>query len=277
MVASTGKVAENLKQLSKSQLDRDDSGPRRIYRDRDGFEYYSVTSILSATAAPEKQEALERWLAMPGAEQSRQSAAERGTRAHANAEYILKTGRKLAYNAARKRNVWKPSEDGLERCPKDITKWALDKAASSAPRVSWSAAGFARGLRHFLLDRVTAIHGAELKVYDQSVAAAGTFDCLADVDGTLALVDWKTSSRQRDECMFEDYKCQAAAYRRLLRNNTGIDVPTAWIVVATRSGPPQEVFMDQYTLNEYEIEFELRCNAFKELAAVELECHESQG
>ena len=82
------------------------SGPRRIYRGRDGFEYYSVTSILSATAAPEKQAALKKWLEMPGAEQSRQSAAERGTRAHANAEYILKTGRKLAYNAARKRNVW---------------------------------------------------------------------------------------------------------------------------------------------------------------------------
>ena len=274
MVASTGKVADRLRELSKSQLERDDSGPRRIYRGRDGFEYYSVTSILSATAAPEKQAALKKWLEMPGAEQSRQSAAERGTRAHANAEYILKTGRKLAYNAARKRNVWTPSDDGLERCPKDITAWALNKAASSAPRVSWSAAGHARGLRHFLLDRVTAVHGAELKVYDPSVAAAGTFDCLADVDGKLALVDWKTSARQREESMFEDYKCQAAAYRRLLRHVTGIDVPTAWIVVATRSGPPQEVFMDQYTLNEYEVEFELRCNAFKELAAVERECHE---
>ena len=270
-VATTGKVAERLKALSKSQLERDDSGPRRIYRGSDGFEYYSVTSILSATAAPEKQEALAKWLASPGAEQSRQSAAERGTRAHANAEYILKTGRKLAYNAAKKRNVWTTSDDGLERCPSDITSWALNKAAASAPRVSWSAAGFARGLRHFLLDRVSAIHGAELKVYDPSVAAAGTFDCLADVDGTLSLVDWKTSSRKRDEAMFEDYKCQAAAYRRLLRHVTGIDVPHAWIVVATRSGPPQEVFMDQYTLNEYEIEFEIRCNQFKELAALERE------
>ena len=133
------------------------------------------------------------------------------------------------------------------------------------------------GLRHFLLDRVTAIHGAELKVYDRSVKAGGTFDALVDVDGELALVDWKTSSRKREEHMFEDYKCQAGAYRRLLRARTGINVPKAYIVVATRSGPPQVVEMDQYTLNEYEIEFELRCNAFKELAAVELECHESQG
>ena len=58
---------------------------------------------------------------------------------------------------------------------------------------------------------------------------------------TLALVDWKTSSRKREEHMFEDYKCQAGAYTaRLLRStNTGINVPKAYIVVATRSGPPQ--------------------------------------
>ena len=186
MVASTGKVADRLRELSKSQLERDDSGPRRIYRGRDGFEYYSVTSILSATAAPEKQAALKKWLEMPGAEQSRQSAAERGTRAHANAEYILKTGRKLAYNAARKRNVWTPSDDGLERCPKDITSWALNKAASSAPRVSWSAAGHARGLRHFLLDRITAVHGAELKGLRSICSSSWNVStALADVDGKL--------------------------------------------------------------------------------------------
>ena len=38
--------------------------PVVIYRGRDGFEYYSVTSILSATAAPEKQAALKKWLEM---------------------------------------------------------------------------------------------------------------------------------------------------------------------------------------------------------------------
>ena len=50
-------------------------------------------------------------------------------------------------------------------------------------------------------------------------------------------------------------------------------LPGSWLPPGR--GPPQEVFMDQYTLNEYEVEFELRCNAFQELAAVERECHES--
>ena len=61
MVASTGKVADRLRELSKSQpWNVTTAGPRRIYRGGDGFEYYSVTSILSATAAPEKQAALAR-------------------------------------------------------------------------------------------------------------------------------------------------------------------------------------------------------------------------
>jgi len=271
MATSAGKVADKLKELTKSSLVRDDSGSRRVYRGDDGHIYHSVTSIISATDPPEKQEAIAAWLARPGSEQTRQMAAERGTKAHSNAEFIAKVGRKLAFNAARKRNVWKTCDDGLERCPPDITQWALKKAAATAPRVSWSSAGWARGLRHFLLDRITAIHGAELKVYDKTCSAAGTFDLLADVDGALALVDWKTSSRYRDEKMFESYKVQAAAYRRLLRSVTGIEVPGAWIVVATRSGPPQELFMDQYDLNLYEVEFELRCSQFQELVKVENE------
>jgi ATP-dependent exoDNAse (exonuclease V) beta subunit len=198
----TGKVAESLAHLSKSSLVRDDSGISRIYIGEDGHRYSSVTSIIASTDSERKREALAAWLERPGSAETLRNASERGTRAHANAEYIAKTGRTLARNAALKRNIWNICDDGLERCPKDITEWALKKAAASAPRVSWSAAGYARGLRHFLLDRVTAVHGAELKVSDKSVAAAGTFDLLADVDGELALVDWKTSHRSTNSTSY---------------------------------------------------------------------------
>ena len=251
----SGKVAESLAHLSKSSLVRDDSGISRIYIGEDGHRYSSVTSIISATDPARKRDALAAWLERPGSAETLKNASERGNRAHANVEYICKTGRKLARNAASKRNIWNVVTDGLERCPKDITQWALKKASASAPRVSWSAAGYARGLRHFLLDRVTAVHGAELKVYDKSVSAAGTFDLLADVDGQLALVDWKTSQRLKTEEHIESYKIQCGAYRKLLRNVTGISVPGAWIVIATRSGPPQDFYLSSEDLDQYEDQF----------------------
>ena len=44
--------------LRRSALVRDDSGPQRIYRDAAGTIYFSVTTILSATA---DKSALEGW------------------------------------------------------------------------------------------------------------------------------------------------------------------------------------------------------------------------
>ena len=41
-------------------------------------------------------------------------------------------------------------------------------------RVSWSASGYARGLRSFILERVTAIHAIEFSIYDKDYGFAGT-------------------------------------------------------------------------------------------------------
>ena len=75
---------------------------------------------------------------------------------HNSAEYILKTAQRLARSTANKRNSWKMGEDGLYRAPKAVTTWALEKAIAGAPKVSWSASGFARGLRGWILDHVTS-------------------------------------------------------------------------------------------------------------------------
>jgi hypothetical protein len=138
------KGAQNrLASLRKSALVRDDSGPFRVYRDDAGSIFHSVTHILKETAPEWQQQALERWLA------------------HNHAEYLLKTGAKLARQTANKRNAWKTSTDGLERCPGSITRWGIERAIQGAPRVPWSAAGYARGLRGWIADNVTAIHAVE--------------------------------------------------------------------------------------------------------------------
>ena len=120
-------------------------------------------------------------------------AATRGTATHNSAEYILKTAQRLARFTANKRNSWKMGEDGLYRAPKAITKWALEKAIAGAPKVSWSASGFARGLRGWILDHVTAIHSVEFSGY-HPLGFAGSCDALVDIGGTgPVIVDWKTT------------------------------------------------------------------------------------
>ena len=231
-----------LSKLRKSSLVRDDSGTDfnwRVYRDGAGGVFHSVTHILGATSPDHQKQALERWLSRPGSEQDRETAATRGTLAHNHAEYILKTGAQLARKAANKRNSWKTHSDGLERCPSPITAWGIERAIQGAPRVPWSAAGYARGLRGWIVTNTTAIHSVEFSIY-HPLGFAGTCDALIDIQGEGPfIVDWKTSARERSEEMLFNYQCQLGAYSLGLRHMTGIRPVGGAIVVARRTGAPQ--------------------------------------
>ncbi|WP_291810919.1 PD-(D/E)XK nuclease family protein [Limnobacter sp.] len=235
----SNEAQHKLSKLGKSSLVRDDSGSFRVYRDDAGGVFHSVTHILGRTAPDHQKKALERWLARPGSEQDRETAATRGTLAHNHAEYILKTGAQLARKAANKRNVWKTHSDGLERCPGSITSWGIERAIQGAPRVPWSAAGYARGLRGWIGKNVTAIHSVEFSIHHPA-GFAGTCDALLDIQGEgPIIVDWKTSQRERSEEMLVNYQDQLGAYSLGLRKLTGIRAKGGVIVVARRTGAPQ--------------------------------------
>ena len=229
-----------LASLRKWNLIQDNSGPYRVYRDGDDNIYHSVTHILKETAEPHTKDALEKWLQRPDSPMERDIACERGRLAHANAEFILKLAAKFSRQNANKRGIWRTGDDGLERCPKKVTQWALQKAAESAPRVNWSASGYARGLRSFILERVTAIHAVEFSVYKAGYGFAGTADALLDIDGKGPfIVDWKTAKEARSDDMINQFCHQLGAYSLGLKSLTGIQAKYGAVVVARRSGKPQ--------------------------------------
>ena len=123
--------------------------------------------------------------------------------------------------------------------PQKVTQWALSKAAETAPRVSWSASGYARGLRSFILERVTAIRNIEFSIYDRDYGFAGTADALIDIDGVLTICDWKTSKDVRSDEMLVNYCHQLGAYNYALRKLTELNVTRPWYVLLERSGKPQ--------------------------------------
>jgi hypothetical protein len=241
---------DKLAALKQKFLERDDeTDPNgRIYRDKvSGEIYHSVTRILGETMPEANKKALERWLERPDSLQTRTMAAIRGTETHNNAEYILKTAQRLARSTANKRNVWRTGEDGLFRAPSKITTWALEKAIQGAPRPAWSASGFARGLRGWILDRVTAIHSIEFYGHHPG-GFAGAADALLDVDGHgPMIVDWKTSGKSIHasmESQLENYRDQLGAYSLMLKHRTGIQAQGGAVVVARRSGAPTEEVLD---------------------------------
>ncbi len=251
--------------LRRWTLERDDTEsiyPHRIYRDDKGGIYHSVTHILKETSPDWQKDALERWLARPNSETIRDTACKRGTRTHSHAEYILKTAAKISRGTVNKRGGWKTGADGLERCPKAITKWSLEKAATGAPKVKFSSSGYARGLRSWILERVSAIHAIEFSVYKDNFA--GTADALLDIDGVGPfIVDWKTSPYGRSEELLQNYCDQAGAYSLGLRALTDVQAVGAYIVVARRSGAPQVRKLSELELRGAECRFKERAEIFE--------------
>ena len=164
----TSTTQDALAALRRSPLVRDDSGPSRVYRDKTGNVYHSVTSILSATA---DKSGLDNWIAFtdriygPGAAiQDRNVAATRGNQAHSQAEFLLKLANKLARAAANKNGSLTWDASGLARIPAPVFRWGLSKAAAKLPPVTWSASGYARGLTAWIVQNVTQAYAIEFAV-----------------------------------------------------------------------------------------------------------------
>jgi hypothetical protein len=248
--------------LAKWQLERDDvSDPGgRIYRDKQGEIYHSVTRILKETSG--SKAALEAWVARLGEERAaveRDTAAQRGTLAHNCAEYLLRTAKRMADSTAKRRNSWYVKPDGLGRAPAPLTKWALTQVLPSVPKVGISAAGYRRGLIEWISENVTAIHAIEFSVYHPA-GFAGTCDGLIDYRGKGPFVaDWKTSFNKRSEELLTDYTDQIGAYSVALRHLTGIQAAGGLIVVARRAGKPDVRELSALELRGAESRFLERC------------------
>ena len=249
---------DKLAALRQKSLVRDDqSDPDgRIYKDvLTGEIFHSVTRILGTTAPLAQQKKLENWLARPGSNETREAAALRGTGAHNHMEYVLKLAQRLARSTSNKKGIWKPGEDGLYRCPQKITQWAMEKAAAGAPRIPWASSGYARGLRGWAMDHITAIHSVEFSGHHPA-GMAGACDLLADLGGKGPyIIDWKTTGKSLHSSMEDSlfsYKAQTGAYSLILKHMTGIQAIGGAVVVARRSGEPVTTLLNQEELIEQE-------------------------
>ena len=258
-------VHDALRGLSKWKLERDDeTDPNgRIYRDANGEIYHSVTRILKETS--DSKAALEAWVARLGEEtanQERDTAAERGTRTHNAAEYVLRSAKKLAIGAANKRGNLYQKPDGLIRTPAPLTRWAIKQVLPSAPKVGLSASGYRRSLLGWIEENVTAIHAIEFSIH-HAAGFAGTCDALIDIAGKGPYIcDWKTSFNKRSEELLTDYTDQLGAYSLGMRTLTGLQAKGGMIVIARRAGPPNIRELSALELRGAEARFLDRCATY---------------
>ena len=80
-----------------------------------------------------------------------------------------------------------------------------------------------------LNDRIGTIYQQETTMSSDRLCLAGTVDLICEFDGELAVVDFKTSEKEKPEEWLEDYFVQLSAYWAMFSERTGV-VPKKLVV-----------------------------------------------
>ena len=99
------------------------------------------------------------------------------------------------------------------------------------------------------LDRINNIHCLETFLYSHYLGLAGRVDCIAEFDGELAVIDFKTSTKEKKEDWVEHYFVQETAYAAMFLERSGLEVQKIVTLIATEEGSVQ-VFQ-KYNLDDY--------------------------
>jgi len=99
------------------------------------------------------------------------------------------------------------------------------------------------------LNLINNIHALETSLYSQKLGVAGTVDCIAEYDGELAIIDFKTSKKPKPKDWIEHYFVQCAAYACMLYEMTGIIVKKFVIIMSCENG--ECVVYEEYDKSKY--------------------------
>ena len=179
----------------------------RTYVTPEGNEYPSVTTILGAKPKPH----LDRWREMLGtvkADKETKRCADRGTAVHEMAEKYLN-------------NVEAPTKGYNPHHIGDFNK-----------------------LR-FALNKIDNVRAQEVGLYSDMFKYAGTVDCVAEFQGTLSIIDFKTSTNNKTVDMIGDYFKQCTAYAIAWSERTGEPIEDIVILIAVEKGLTPLVYKEK--------------------------------
>lgn len=177
---------------------------KRYYVTPSGGKYPSITTVISNNS--KKQASLARWRNRVGKEKAQavsNRAAGRGTRYHKLVE--------------------------------DYINNELDTKKYKDMPLPWV---MFHSSKH-ILDKINKVYLQEAALYSDYLKVAGRVDCIAEYDGKLSIIDFKTSAEQKKEAWLYDYYVQETAYACCLQELYGITVEQLVTIVACENGEVQ--------------------------------------
>lgn len=179
-----------------------DSG--RLYTTPEGNRYKSITTVLSHY----NKQGIYEW---------RQAVGE---------EYANKVSRRAA---DRGNKVHKICEDYLNN---EIPELKMQLMMPDLKELFFK-------IKPFIDENIGKVYTQEQALYSDKYRIAGRVDLIAEWNGKVAVIDYKTSTKQKDEENIQNYFMQCTAYALMFAERTGIWIDDIVVLIATEEGPAQ--------------------------------------
>ena len=101
-----------------------------------------------------------------------------------------------------------------------------------------------RYIKTELIQRINNIHAQEVSLYSKHLGLAGRVDCIAEYNGRLSVIDFKTSRRPKKKEWIKDYFLQACAYSIMWEERTEIPIDQLVIMISVMDGDP-EIYVER--------------------------------
>lgn len=208
--------------LGYEDINAETTDTGRKYKCPNGISYPSITTVLSILS----EDAIRAWRKRVGEEEANKishRAATRGTAVHSIIEDYINN--KEDYSEGYMPNVIENFKD---------VKGILD-------------------------ERIGKVYAQEVPLYSEHLELAGRVDCVAEFDGVLSIVDFKTSRKLKKKEWIEGYFIQESAYAIMWEERTGIPIVNLVTIISV-DGEEAQVFKEHRdnwapklleTINEY--------------------------
>jgi len=173
---------------------------KRYYTLPDGTVLPSVTTVIGA----KKKDSIQKWRQRVGEEEANRvsrKASNRGTKVHQVCEDYLNNDQNYI---------------------KDKMPDVVEMFYSIKP----------------LVDRINNIWYQEQSLFSKEIEMAGRCDVIAEFDGKLSIIDFKTSSRSKRKEDITDYFAQCTAYAMMIEEMVGTPVDQIVIIMAVDGSEP---------------------------------------
>lgn len=178
----------------------------RVYKTPEGIGLPSITTVLSILS----RDSIEAWKKKVGVEEANKishRAATRGTAVHEIIEKYLDN-----------------KEDYRDGYTPDIIESFI-------------------ALKPILDGKIGRIFAQEAPLYSNHLGVAGRVDCVAEFDGKLSIIDFKTSRKPKRKNYIQNYFMQEAAYSIMWEERTRMPITQLVTIIAVDQHEPQ-VFIE---------------------------------